>query len=641
MKKKLSVFTAVLLIAVMLATPAAAATLTTVETQFTYSESNPAWLKDLVVREDMTNPSSIAQALTLTAKPDYPYSKTPEAFRTEVNYYVQLYSLDQNSQKAAYIYVLQYVNQFASEATKNVSDEFIREYLINEGIAYPDGGLGDYENLIFARALYTLLSTNAIKVTIPKGTTVQDALVRCMTEILGIDPTTFALWSASAVASFDDYVLVACKIALNTNGYRVDKYTAPDEVYRMIAVMMIRQLGMSIDADTATFDEIKIKYLAALLGKQYNISLSPDNLSNALNNNETAFYILQVMGREANITVRPTMSFSDAFSAVAANTNHFDLEAGEFYADIYNYEVHLSYKRDRIWICPTAYRTSTGNESVLVYTNNNLTGSGQYGEITLDPSLSVQHIPVTVKYQSPSQTVSKTYTVTVYQGAVQAPASSSSSGLVSGGNSLISIASGNVTNVLANTFYSVGSALPERVNDIVGLMVPTLNNAANTVNSGINNSDYLSQLMYSASGGIIGSNTQLSTTPLQNQSGSLYGLGGLSGGSGAAGLSISFASPTAGNSLYGAPMLLSEAGAPPEGYEYLTDSQGYITAITPIKANSQTINKSGSTVTFDMIKNKLPMILIPALIAIITLAVLLLLKIKDDKKNKAVRLSQK
>ena len=122
MKKRLSVFFAILLIVSMLLPFASAATLVTVETQFSYSVSNPAWLKALDAREDMTNTQGTMTALTLTPKPEYPYSVTPEGFRSEVNYYTQLFTLDASASKAAYLYVLQYINQFASEATRNVSD---------------------------------------------------------------------------------------------------------------------------------------------------------------------------------------------------------------------------------------------------------------------------------------------------------------------------------------------------------------------------------------------------------------------------------------------------------------------------------------------------------------------------------------
>ena len=133
------------------------------------------------------------------------------------------------------------------------------EYQTDLGISYQHGGLVDKENMIFARALYTLLSTGAVNVTITPGMSVQAALIQCMTQVFNIDAATLAAWSIGTVDTIDEYVLIACKIALMTNGYSVTKQTPDEEVYRMIAVMMIRQLGISIDAENADFDELKQK----------------------------------------------------------------------------------------------------------------------------------------------------------------------------------------------------------------------------------------------------------------------------------------------------------------------------------------------------------------------------------------------
>ena len=644
MRKRITVFTAVLLLMALLLPSAAAATLTTVETQFTYSTSNPAWLKDLIAREDMTNTQGTLTALTLTAKPEYPYSVTPEGFRTEVNYFVELYSLDENSSKAAYLYVLQYVNQFAAEATRNVSDEFIMEYLTDLGISYPQGGLGDYENLIFARALYTLLSSGAVDITITPGMSVQAALIQCMTQIFSIDASALAACGAGTVDTIDEYLLVACKIALNTNGYTVSSSTPDEEVYRLIAVMMVRQLGIAIDAENASFDELKLKYLAALLGQQYDISLDPDQLQTALNNNEVPFYILQIMGRSASLTIRSGTSYSEAFTTVAANTDFFALEEGEFYADIANYEAHLSYLRDRIWVCPQAYRTSTATETVMIEIGGELVASGSYVECPLDTTRSVQDIAITVTYQSAEQTVSETYTITVYQGSEEAP-QNSQNGIIGGsnsGDSLIGIVGNNLVNTLGNTFYSVSTDLPQRVTNILTLMVPDINtgsSSGSTAAGTTGGSDYLSQLMYTASGGITGTPTVNTNTNTTIGSTGLSGVGGLNT-SGSTDLGVSFSGSGGGQSLTitasaeGTPMLLSEAGDPPEGYEYLTNDEGYITGITAIKRHVSADNISSSDLSASLRGSGILWILLPMAAAAVVIAVVLLVRAKEKKANK-------
>lgn len=638
MMKKLTAALAVLLTFVLCALPVSAAVLTAVETQFSHNTSNPAWLKSLVARENMTDPQAIANALTLTAKPEYPYSATPESFREEVGYFVALYSLDENSQKAAYLYVLQYVNQFASEATRNVSDEFIMEYLTDAGIAYPDGGLGDYENLIVARALYTLLSSGAVKIDIQPGTTVQAALILCLTQTLNIDASQLAQWSVSSVDTLDEYVLAACKIALNTNGFTVSRDTPEQEVYRLTAVMMVRRLGIAIDEKNATPEELRLKYLAALLGVQYDVSLDPTALGNAIDRSEVPLYILRTMGREANVTVRSDMGLSDAFNAVAENTDRFSLENGEFYADIENYETTLQYKRDRIWICPTAYRASSATETIMVYVDGEFSGSGVYAEVALDPEQSERSIPITVTYQSPQQTVSKTYTLTVRQGTREAPATQDPlSSAVGNGNSLLGIFTNNLGNTLAGTFYTIADDLPERVSGILTLMTPEFNepagdpltpnasgSSAGSLSSG---GDYLSRLMFSVSGGV----SQQAGVPTP-QAGAL-GPGGVSGG--VFGLGISFSAPVAGALTGGVPMLLSEAGDPPDGYEFETDGAGYITGLRRLSTAGLAAKPSvGRADPVAAVGRRLLLLAIPAGLAVLTVAAVLYSRRRERRRGR-------
>ena len=204
------------------------------------------------------------------------------------------------------------------------------------------------------------------------------------------------------------------------------------------------------------------------------------------------------MGRSASLTIRSGTSYSEAFTTVAANTDFFALEEGEFYADIANYEAHLSYLRDRIWVCPQAYRTSTATETVMIEIGGELVASGSYVECPLDTTRSVQDIAITVTYQSAEQTVSETYTITVYQGSEEAP-QNSQNGIIGGsnsGDSLIGIVGNNLVNTLGNTFYSVSTDLPQRVTNILTLMVPDINtgsSSGSTAAGTTGGSDYLSQ----------------------------------------------------------------------------------------------------------------------------------------------------
>lgn len=94
-------------------------------------------------------------------------------------------------------------------------------------------------------------------------------------------------------------------------------------------------------------------YLAAHLDLQYNITIDQSELETMLNKSKVPFYVLQCMGKqdkglsisEANYT------YEKAFDLVAQKTNRFDLE-DDFYADIYEYDIKLEYKRNEVYFRP-------------------------------------------------------------------------------------------------------------------------------------------------------------------------------------------------------------------------------------------------------------------------------------------------
>ncbi len=635
MRKKALIALIAAAVILLLPLTAAAAPIITTETQFTYSTSNPAWLKDLIVKENMVSPTELANSVTLEALPDYPYSKTPEGFRSDVEYYTQLYSLNENSQRAAYIYVLQYVNSFANEATRNVSDEYIKNTLTAMGIVYPPGGMGDYENLIFARTLYTLLCSGAVTLNVTEGMTVQQALVACMTQTFHIDEQMLAAWSVGSVDTLDDYVLAACKIALNSDGYNVRADTAPEEVYRLTAVMMIRRLGISIDEDTADFEELKLKYLAALLSTHYDVSIPPSELKTAMETTGIPFYLLQLIGKENGVTVRSDLGYSEAFNLVASNSDYFSLEPGEFYADIYNYAVHLQHKRSRIWVSPQAYRTTTATEIVTITVDGASCASGAYAEVALDKNQETQDVLIRVRFVSASQDVSQTYRITVYQGRYEAsggdnlfvttdPNGNSPTPTAAPADPEIAAKAmlGSLTGTLAES--AANANVPERITNILTLMSPSTQDtavaaqpagepgqAAQTPASSpaAGAPDYLSSLMGnsvpspSAAGTGVGTPANSTTVP----AGSVE------------------PSSAVQNPLFasGTPMTLAEAGAPPEGYEYVVNEEGYITGVELKKsyappAENPTYAQSAPSTTSSRsaIRNLIPVIAIGACAAV-------------------------
>jgi hypothetical protein len=77
-----------------------------VQTQYAYSEADVSWIRKLAVKEDMLTPQGIATEAVLHPVTNYPYITDAEHFKAEVDECTKSYTLDEESQKAAYFYLL-------------------------------------------------------------------------------------------------------------------------------------------------------------------------------------------------------------------------------------------------------------------------------------------------------------------------------------------------------------------------------------------------------------------------------------------------------------------------------------------------------------------------------------------------------
>ena len=569
----------------------------TVDTQFEYSVSNPAWLKSLIVNENMLDVNGITANATLVAKPEYAYSKTPDSFRSEVEYYVSLYTLDETAKRAGYVYVLDYLNKASSAVSNSKSDEEIKEWLELNGIVYPSGGLNDTETLIFARTLYSLMSSNTLGITITPGTTLEAALVVYVSEVFGDDiPQMMLLNDGLMPETFDEYVALVCIVALNANGFSVSTATPMDEIYRLTAVQTIRTAGVAVDEDTATFEEIQNDFMAVMLGKQYDITVDTSGLMDARATSSVPLFILRTMGNAYGITVGRNADFNEAFNTVAANTPIFSFDTGGFYSDIYNYEAQLSYIRDKVWISATALHTPSGDETLKITIDGVEVQTGEYKEIALNTDAEIQTVQIKVEYASETESYTKTYSVNIRQGNIT-PAENEGTYT---GNSLIGIAAGNTAGYVASIFPVITSSVS------TGLIMPDVGTSdAGTI---------VSSLITGAYDTAIGIQAAINT-----QNNSLT------------------------NNLGGT--LLSRAADPPEGYEFTVNEKGYVTGIVRTKNEGVTAHSDGGLsdvsvangntdykITAEMIKGKIPYIAAPLALAVIAVILSFLLKDKKDRR---------
>lgn len=450
------------------------------ETQYDYDEADIAWLTDLVIKEDMTTVEGMAQRVNLMPEPEYPYTETPESFKKDVEYFVSLYNLELGSQRAGYIYFFEILNANSTLLAADVSDAEVKEYLEGMGIECPDNA--DSDELVMARALFVALVTGAYGAdSFTAGADLEEAIVSYLAYITGMNMNILGEWMpGGSVRSLDEYILAASKLALWSNGYDVSIDTLEDEVYRLMAVMTVRAQGISVDSDSS-FDSLKAKYIAALLGKKYSVVIDSAKLEKHLENGTTAFYMLQLLGKQGGLSVREdNASYEEAFRLVSENTHAFDVSSDDFYADIYEYSATLSARRSSLWIYPTAYATDS-IYNCIVSVNGAPVKNNYYNEIAIDPMLPEQDLIITVTATGSSISSKCTYTVHITQGTyagiegdepVTNPGPNES--FVSGDSLVAGILSSiGVNSVISDILDKSYSSLPAGLSGVVSFIAPT------------------------------------------------------------------------------------------------------------------------------------------------------------------------
>ena len=459
---------------------AANAALFTFETQYDHDSADLAWLTDLIIKEDMDTVGGLAERLTLNAKPDYPYTETAESFSRDVKYFCSLYNLDEGAQRTALIYLFQLVGTQSGLLAADTSDEDIRAYLEGMGIKYPTDVGSD--ELIAARALYVAMVTGTFGA-FSGGASLEETLVAYAASLTGMNTAQLKEWAPdSAILSLDDYLLAASKLTLWTNGYDVSADTDSDTVFRLIAVMTMEKMGISVDSGLS-FEELKLKYTAAMLSQKYNVTLDTAKLRTAIAADSVDFYILQLIGKRDGLSVRTdNTTYSQAFDFVAENTDEFDIIAGEFYADIMNYEVELKYKRDKLWFYPTAYLTGNDSYILAIDVNGRAIRNNYYTEVPIEPESAEQTLKITVVATSSSGKTAKcVYNILVRQGKTEYSAAPDggnqepTSEMFQSSESLVTdiLSSLGINTSISSIFSNIYSSLPVSIKNTVSYMAPT------------------------------------------------------------------------------------------------------------------------------------------------------------------------
>lgn len=481
LKKLISVMLTVIMLFTVMSCGLKAFAIVMCETQFTYDSANPSWLKDLIVKENMSNVDGLSQRNKLVAKSSYPYNATADSFKEEIAYYQVLYTLDENMADAAYIYMLEIAKAFTGSSTSNYSDEFIRSYLESIGIVYPATGADDAEVKIVARALFSIVTSDE-NYKVKKGTGLYEAFTDYISVLLGVNISSVIKFDGdSQLTDLDEYVVAACKYMLYNAGYQVDKNTSDEEVFRLIAIMTIKSQGISIDSGSATFEEIKNKYLCAMMCKVYDVSIDTVSFDKAVSNNNLHFHMLQLIGKEYGLTVRDSLSYEEAFKLVCEKTDYFNLEEGEFYADIFEYDVKLNYKREKVWLYPQTLGTTNESEGtkVNVLIDNVDVRDNYYVDVALDTAKEVTPVVITVEYTDKAGLKkSSSYKINIYQGTQTPVTGTTISNALSGVRDTVEDVLNDLgfDSSIADIVANIPFELPTRILGLATLLVPSFDN---------------------------------------------------------------------------------------------------------------------------------------------------------------------
>lgn len=401
-----------------------------VNTQYKYEENDPSWLRQLTIKEDMLSSSGLINEEILHPVCSYPYTCDAPHFKAQVEEYIEIYTLDDDSQRAAYIYLLEQIGALGIIANPETSDKSKADWLREQGIIITEEDEKDPDKKIMISALYALMYNDFYyvikgeRLDIPKGTTLEEATVMYLMALSdnGSELSSFVLkyFGSASILNLDDYVYYTSLMALYTQGY-VSPIEIPtitrNEVYRRVAIMTIRNAGIAIDSETATTEEIRHKYLAAMLGTQYSVTIDPTAFKKALEKNSAPYYILQRMAYEdSKVTISANKyTYEECFKIVLQKTHRFDLE-NEFYSDIYEYDIHLDNIRKNISV-NTNPITKSGTKISI---NGVDVTAGSYALVEL-AGKAKETITIICRNTTNKKTYQTIYKVNVHQGITEAP----------------------------------------------------------------------------------------------------------------------------------------------------------------------------------------------------------------------------
>ena len=379
-----------------------------------------AWLDNLVIRDDAM---AIAQA-RIVPKGDYPYSHTYDEFLNEVENYKLLEGLNEQTVEDGYNAVVNALFYVVTACGMTINENGMKNYLIKKGVNLPvDMSAMEKTKaaVVFAAmkydAIYALYNK---KVTLPKGVTLDGAITIILAELLGSNlPSGINTVLGFGMYNLKQYVTEFDQIPMSDN-------PTNSEIFHWVKIITAAKNEYQVpltqydEATQAQLEYVDYAYYATIFDSAYDIHISPIALADAEINggpNETARLILKTMLNEKGVSFEPDAICEQLFE-LACKNGCFPLDE-EFYSDIFEYDLYVDKKCEKLWFTPFALadQIDGSNKFVKIYLADKAMTHSSTTYAALNPEKKREVVTMLVEYDDNNgnkESVTYTFNVIKY-----------------------------------------------------------------------------------------------------------------------------------------------------------------------------------------------------------------------------------
>lgn len=432
---------------------------------------NYAWLDNIIIRDD----AMAAISKEITPRPDdYTSSHTYDEFIKEADQYSELFELNEESISGAYDQIINAMYYLSTAMGMTDEYEPMRAYLIEYGISIdPTGALPERAK---TAVVYAALKYNAVyalygkDVTIPRGTTLDGAIVLILSALMGAQtPGDVNTIAGFAIYSVKTYVTQFEDLPISDD---------PDsaEVFYWAKVITAAgndyQVPVDVYSNTtpAQKEYVDYAYYASIIETIYDVHVNPLNLVIATQSSDPLSLqkvILQTMLDTADVYYDKENATCEELFDLACENGYFVLE-NELYCDILKYDLTVTPECEKIWFTPFSIAGQVGDSDekyVSMFIQDVKVAPGSTTAVILDPTKKVETITIDVLYDSPEKVETASYEFTVYKTQASSGKDTvSENDLLSDIERMVNAAvpSGNekVDSIVDGIFENVDSALP-------------------------------------------------------------------------------------------------------------------------------------------------------------------------------------